>query len=245
MTDPNNTTAAEPVPGIIEDFIDIFGSPSQVFARRARGGAFAPFLVTCLLLIGLMFVNRGVMSNIMDTQMAKGIAAAQQKGNMTPEQMEKVAEAQKAVAKYAFVGVAVSTPVTLLLFALVAWLVGKMFGSVMTFGMSLMVVSFSWVPKVVEQVLLSVQGMLLDTSTMTEPAQVSLGLARFLDHASTSSTVFAAAMRVDPIILWSTFLLATGFMAAGKMEKGKAWTAALVLWVAGFLPVLYGAMKAG
>ena len=58
-------------------------------------------------------------------------------------------------------------------------------------------------------------------------------------------TVFAAAMRVDPIILWSTFLLATGFMAAGKMEKGKAWTAALVLWVAGFLPVLYGAMKAG
>ena len=76
MTDPTNTTAAEPVPGIIEDFIDIFGSPSQVFARRARGGAFAPFLVTCLLLIGLMFVNRGVMSNIMDTQMAKGIAAA-------------------------------------------------------------------------------------------------------------------------------------------------------------------------
>ncbi len=244
MTDTVNHEPA-PKSNLIEDLIDIFGSPAAVFARRAKMSPLAPFLTTTLLIVALMFVNQGVMSNIMESQRAKQTAAALKGKNIPPDQLEQIEAQQKSMAKFAIVGIAVAIPITLLCFALVTWLVAKPFGSALTYGSALMVVSFAWIPKVVEQILVSVQGMMLDTSTMTEPTQISLGLARFLDHTTTSAKVLAIAARVDPIILWCTFLLAIGLMAAGKMEKGKAWTVAAIIWVLGVLPALGGAMMAG
>ena len=108
-----------------------------------------------------------------------------------------------------------------------------------------MVVSFAWLPKVVEQVLLSVQGMVLDTSVLTDPSQVTLGLARFLDHTTTSAAVMALAGRVDPIVLWGTVLLAAGYANAGNMERNKAWAAAATVWALGAVPMLAGALMTG
>jgi len=245
MTDPMTAPAAAPASSIIEDMIDIFGSPSAVFARRAGRSAMAPFLTVLALFLALMFVNQGVMSNIMESQQATKTAAALKGKSLTADQLEQVSASQKTMAKFAFVAIAVVMPVTILLFALVAWLVGKPFGSTMSYGTALMVVSFAWLPKVVEQVLLSVQGMMLDTSVLTDPSQVTLGLARFLDHTTTSAAVMALAGRVDPIVLWGTFLLAAGYASAGKMERNKAWAAAATVWALGAVPMLAGALMTG
>jgi len=245
MTDPMTAPAAAPASSIIEDMIDIFGSPSAVFARRAGRSAMAPFFTVLALFLALMFVNQGVMSNIMESQQATKTAAALKGKSLTADQLEQVSASQKTMAKFAFVAIAVVMPVTILLFALVAWLVGKPFGSTMSYGTALMVVSFAWLPKVVEQVLLSVQGMMLDTSVLTDPSQVTLGLARFLDHTTTSAAVMALAGRVDPIVLWGTFLLAAGYASAGKMERNKAWAAAATVWALGAVPMLAGALMTG
>jgi len=245
MTDPMTAPAAAPASSIIEDMIDIFGSPSAVFARRAGRSAMAPFLTVLALFLALMFVNQGVMSNIMESQQATKTAAALKGKSLTADQLEQVSASQKTMAKFAFVAIAVVMPVTILLFALVAWLVGKPFGSTMSYGTALMVVSFALLPKVVEQVLLSVQGMMLDTSVLTDPSQVTLGLARFLDHTTTSAAVMALAGRVDPIVLWGTFLLAAGYANAGKMERNKAWAAAATVWALGAVPMLAGALMTG
>ena len=245
MTDPMTAPAAATASSIIEDMIDIFGSPSAVFARRAGRSAMAPFFTVLALFLALMFVNQGVMSNIMESQQATKTAAALQGKSLTADQLEQVSASQKTMAKFAFVAIAVVMPVTILLFALVAWLVGKPFGSTMSFGTALMVVSFAWLPKVVEQVLLSVQGMVLDTSVLTDPSQVTLGLARFLDHTTTSAAVMALAGRVDLIVLWGTFLLAAGYANAGKMERNKAWAAAATVWALGAVPMLAGALMTG
>jgi len=245
MTDPMTAPAAAPASSIIEDMIDIFGSPSAVFARRAGRSAMAPFLTVLALFLALMFVNQGVMSNIMESQQATKTAAALKGKSLTADQLEQVSASQKTMAKFAFVAIAVVMPVTILLFALVAWLVGKPFGSTMSYGTALMVVSFAGLPRVIEQVLLSVQGMMLDTSVLTDPSQVTLGLARFLDHTTTSAAVMALAGRVDPIVLWGTFLLAAGYANAGKMERNKAWAAAATVWALGAVPMLAGALMTG
>ena len=247
MTDPMTSPAAPAAPasGIIEDIIDIFGSPSAVFARRVGRGAVAPFVTGVALFLALMFVNQGVMSNIMESQRATKTAEALKGKSLTADQLEQISASQKTMAKFAFVAIAVAIPLSLLGFALIAWLVGKPFGSTMSFGTALMVVSFVWLPKVVEQVLLSVQGMVLDTSVLTDPSQVTLGLARFLDHTTTSAAVMALAGRVDPIVLWGTVLLAAGYANAGKMERNKAWAAAATVWALGAVPMLAGALMTG
>lgn len=232
------SSTAAPSSSLVEDLIDIFGSPSAVFARRAKRSAASPFLVICALLIAMMWVNQGVMRNIMDTQMTKRTEQALKGKTLSAEERDAIATQQNKMKQFAFVGVFVSVPLTILVYALLIWLVGKGVGSTLTYGASLTVASFGWIPRLVEQVFLSIQGMMLDTSTFTEPTQVTLGLARFLDPQSTSGFVLAAAGRVDPIVLWCTALVAMAYVAAGQVEKQKAWIAAGVLWVIGILPAL-------
>ena len=90
--EPEVPTPAVPTPemaSLAEDFIDIFFSPSAVFARRANSGFFAVMCILTLLLGGLFLANRGVMQGIMDAEFARGMAAAA-KANpaMTEAQME-------------------------------------------------------------------------------------------------------------------------------------------------------------
>jgi hypothetical protein len=230
MTD---TVSHEPAPktNLLEDFIDLFGSPSTVFTRRVNAGALGPFLLTCALLISLSLVNRGVISNVMEAATAKKTQEALQSGKVTQAQIDQGAAIQKKILGLLPVLTAVFLPVTLVVFALCAWLVGKAFGSTLTFGGALMICSFAWVPRAVEQVLLSVQVIFIDPSTITSMSQVNLGVARFLDHATTSPKLLALTGRIDPFSLWSSALLALGFIAVGKLEKGKGWAAAGALWV--------------
>ena len=61
-------------------------------------------------------------------------------------------------------------------------------------------------------------------------SQINLGPARFLDQATTSAKLLALVGRIDPISIWCTVLVALGFAAAGKVEKGKAFAAAGTMW---------------
>src|SRR5438132_13011181 len=70
-----------------EDFIDIFHSPSDVFARRENASFWKPLIVVTLLVGVLTFAFSGVLSPIRDAAMAKGMAAALKANpQMTAEQ---------------------------------------------------------------------------------------------------------------------------------------------------------------
>jgi hypothetical protein len=49
--------------------------------------------------------------------------------------------------------------------------------------------------------------------------------------------------RLDVSVLWGTAVIAVGYATIGKMEKGKAWGAAIALWVLGAAPALLGALR--
>ncbi|MEK7383235.1 MAG: hypothetical protein AAB262_08105, partial [Elusimicrobiota bacterium] len=88
MTDSAPALPTPEKASLAEDFVDIFFSPSAVFARRANSGFFLVLCILTLLLGGLFLANRGVMEGIMDAEFARQmVETAKQNPAMTEEQL--------------------------------------------------------------------------------------------------------------------------------------------------------------
>lgn len=244
MTDPAAPAPVQPEKAnLFDDFLDIFATPSKVFARRVASNPMVPFLVVSVLLVGMIFVNRNMMAPITDAELQKTIQKAMESNpQMTPEVVNRM---RGFMEMSVTVGSVVGVPIALLLLGLVTWIVGKVVGGTLSYGTALMISSFAWIPRVVEAILASVQGLVLDTSRMTSRYDLSLGVARVLDHTTTPAWLLGVAGRVDLITLWVTALFAVGLVAAGKVPREKRVLAGVVMWVVGGIIPVIGALRAG
>lgn len=247
MTDPSLIPAPPPKPdepGIVEDLVDIFVSPSKVFERRRLSGGGIAFLVIAIVLSVVTYTGKNVYEPIMDAQFARAQAQAMQSNpNMTAEQIESMRNVGRTIGQFSLI---VGVPLAMFFLGVFVWVVGKVFGAQLTFGASIMVASFAYVPRIVAGVIVDIQGLVMtDVSQLKNMAQLSLGPARFLDPESTSQVLLVALTRVDLATIWVTALVAIGYMAAGKLSREKAIAAAVVLWVLGAVFPIWGALNAG
>ena len=229
-------TASPERASLFEDFIDIFYAPSKVFARRANSGFWAVTLIITVVIGALIFANTGAMQAITDAEFQRQATQMIEKNPaMTMEQIEKGRGIGEAVTK--FVGFVIM-PLAVLLLGFMVWLVGKIFGAKLGYTAAAMIVAYSCIPRILEQVLVSLQAMLLDTSAMTSRAQLSLGASRFLDPDTASAGMLTLLQRVDPFTIWVTILLGIGISVVGKVPREKGMLAAALLWLVGSVPAL-------
>jgi hypothetical protein len=221
-----------------EDFIDIFYAPSSVFARREASSFFLPMLVVTIAAGALFLLNSGVWSQVMDAEMTR--ALARQSQTLTADQLEK---ARAVSATFGKIGAFVFVPIGIFFTGLALWLVGKLFEAKETFGQALMVASFASVPRVLEGLATSVQGLLLDPSTFTGRWKISLGLGRFLDPDTASPLLLALLGRVDVFTIWVTVLLALGLSVVGRIPRSRAAMAGALVWLLGAVPLLLQARR--
>ena len=224
---------------LLDDFMDIFYAPSAVFARRANAGFWIPLLIISVL-IGITFIaNRDLIEPIMDAEFTRAMA----KANAPQMSADQLATARKfsniAASGAAFIG----TPIAIMLIGVVVWLVGKFFDAKQTMHAAIVVATFSYVPKVVEGVLARVQGLFIDPSTLNSRYSLSLGIGRFLDPDTTSPLLLGLVGRIDVFTIWVTVLIAIGLAVTGKISRGRAAIAAVVVWLVGALPTLAGALR--
>ena len=250
MSDPRGSSSDEGMPNgepvavtperasVWEDFIDIFYAPSTVFARRAASGFFLPMVVVTLATGALFLLNTNVWSQVMDAEMTR--ALARQGQNLTPDQLQKARAVGGVISK---VGVLVFIPIGIFFTGLALWLVGKLFEAKERFGQALMVASYAYVPRVLEGIATSIQGLLLDPSTFTGRWKVSLGLGRFLDPDTASPLLLALIGRVDVFTIWVTVLLAIGLAVVGRIPRSRAALAGVLVWVLGAVPALLQARR--
>jgi hypothetical protein len=226
---------------VVEDFIDIFYAPSTVFARRANSSFWVPtiFVAVCL---GLLFLgNASRMEPIMDAEFQRS-TAAMLKANpqLTPDMLEKGRAFGQTIAK---VGAFIFVPIAIMLVGFVLWISGKMVDAKQTLGAALMVAAYAYVPRVLDGIVGAVQAFALDTSKMTSRYQLTLSAARLFDPESTSPLLLAVASRFDVFVIWATVLLAIGLSVSGKIPRSKAAIAAVIVWILGAVPVIWGASR--
>lgn len=243
MSDADTTVAAPPPKkaGLWEDFIDIFYEPSDVYARRINSGFGIPLLVVTVLIGVIFLASSGAMQPIMDAEFTRGMASAQKANpNMTEAQLQTAKSFGATIAKIAAF---IIVPITIFLTGLALWLVGKFFDAKQTLGAALMVTAYANVIKVLASIIMAIQLLLLDASSMNSILRLSLGVGRFLDPDTTSPILIALLGRVDVFTIWITILLGIGLSVTGKIPRSKAMIAAVIVWFVGAIPGLLGALR--
>jgi hypothetical protein len=226
---------------VIEDFIDIFYAPATVFARRANSSFWIPTIFVAICVGLLFFGNASRLEPIMDAEYQRTVAATMKANpQVTPEMMERGKAFAQTVTK---VGAFIGVPIAIMLIGLVLWISGKMVDAQQTLGAALMVAAYSYMPRVLGGIAGAVQAFALDLSKMTSQYQLTFSPARFLDPETTSPILLAVASRFDVFTIWVTILLAIGLSVTGKIPRSKAAIAAVIVWVLGAVPVIYGASR--
>jgi hypothetical protein len=220
---------------LLDDFMDIFYAPSKVFARRANGDFWLPLVIVTVLLGAVFMANRDLFEPIMEAEFARSMAQSAQGNKLTPDQ---VAAASKFATKFAVVGAFIGPAIAMLFMGLVLWVVGKFVDAKQTLNAALVVATFAYVPKIVEGVVARVQGLFVDPDSLDSRFSLSLGVGRFLDADTMSPALLGFLGRIDVFTIWVTILLAIGLAVTGKVSRGRAAIAAVVMWLMGALPVL-------
>ena len=221
-----------------EDFIDVFYAPSTVFARRAEASFLLPMVVVTLLTGVLYIMNSGVWSEVMDAEMTR--ALARQAQQLTAEQLEKVRAFSTTMAK---IGSFAFVPIGIFLTGFMLWVCGKFVEAKETLRQATMVAAFAFMPRIIEALVVAVQGLLLDPGSFNGRWRVSLGVGRFLDPDTTSPALLALVGRLDVFTIWVTVLLAIGLAVTGRISRGRAAIAAAIVWLLGAAPLLLQAAR--
>lgn len=236
MTDFAPEAPAPAKVSLFEDFVDIFFSPREVFQRREKAGYALVMIIVTLVIGGLFIVNRGTMQDLMEAETARAMAEAM-KNN--PGMTEEQAALGRKIGGYAMTfGAFIGMPIAMFLTGLCGWLTAKMLGGSLKYSAATMIACYSFIPRVIESLTISAQGLLLDTGALTGRYQLTLGVARFLDPEM-SPGLLALVGRIDVFTLWVTALLAIGIGVVAKLPKEKLVVAGLIMWAFGALPALW------
>ena len=231
-----------PSPSVWEDLLEIFYAPATVFARRRDTPAFGlALIVFAVLVLGLSFGFRGMMEPIMDAEWKRGMAQAlKQNPQLTPEMMEK----GKAMARtFIYVGIGIYAFAMPILLGLLLWVVGNFLGSKAGVGQMVMVGVYGMFPRVLESITGAAQTLFLPAEALNSRYALQVGPARFMDPDASNPLLLALAGRADLFTLWITLLFGIGLAVLGKVPKGYAVIGAIIMWLIGAIPGVYGAFK--
>jgi hypothetical protein len=233
MTTPSAEALEAPVPvakpaPLWEDFIDIFYAPSQVFARRANSNPWPFIIIVTVLLAVISIVTWPSIQPVVEpfTRRAMEKAAASNP-RLTQDMIDTQVRMSMKVAPW----MTLATPIVMLIAALVLWVVGKLFGSKASYTQTLTIVGYACITLVVAALVGGVQALLTDTTKLTNPNQLALNGARFVDPASVSPYVYGLLTSLDVFGIWRLVLIAIGVRVIGKTSAAAAWGVAGVAFL--------------
>jgi len=235
---------AEPVAskaGLWEDFVDIFYAPSSVFARRGAGKFGMPLVVLVVVGIILFFLTKNAMQPVMDAEFARRTVEMMKKNpQLTAEQVSSGRGYLDMLAPLFF---AIGMTITVFGTGLVLWLVGKLFDAKESVAAAIMIATYAEIPRIVQILTNAAQGLFMNPDKLTSMNAVGFSPARFMDPDNASVLVIALVSRVDLFTIWVTVLLAIGLHVVGKIPKQQAAIAAVIMWIVGALPAVFGALR--
>jgi hypothetical protein len=241
MTDAA-ATPQTPNAGIWEDFIDIFHQPSQVFDRR-RNGQFGLALLLLVVFFAVLYIalNNGL-APITDAEISKQMAAMAEKNpGMASGDMSS---ARGAMEKFAMFGAIIFIPVGVFLGAVLLWIVARFIDAKIAFAASMMIITYSQMPRLIELVASALQGLFLAPESISSRYSVQIGPARFLDNDSNQilQTILGG---LDLFTIWVCVLVAIGLAVVARVSIRKAAIASGIIWIVGLLPGLFAALRQG
>jgi hypothetical protein len=218
MTAPEATTPVAAKPAALwEDFIEIFTSPSTVYERRRNANPWPMILIITVLMTVITFMSFNSLAPVYESElratMAKQMASNPQ---MTQDAIDTGVRIQMVVRRWT----GLFFPLGILVIGLIVWALGRLTGAKeLTYTRSLVVVAWGSIFGLLATLLLAVQGLVMDVSTITSADKLSLGVARFLDKDTTPAFLYGASKLIDPLQIWGLIVMAIGVRVVGRGTK--------------------------
>lgn len=234
--DPSVTSPPGEKASLVEDFIDVFYAPSSVFARRRQSGFWMHLLIVAVIAGMFAFANRGVFEQIFEAEFSRAAARMTQDPRMTQDLIDQQRRLSTgAMQLFQYVG----TPLMIFTVALVGWAVSRMMSIKLTYGQLAMIVTLSFIPRLLWYVLITVQVLVMDTTTTTSMFGLSVSPARFMDPDSPNRMLMGLASRLDVFVIWGTVLIGIGVATMGNVSRRKGLAVAGVVWLIAAVPMLF------
>ena len=226
-------------PGLA-DVAEIYYAPSDVFDRRRNGQFGMPLVIFFVAVTVLYFITQGLMQPVMDAEWRLAAASMMRKNPaITPEQIEQM----RGFQKFAVVGIFFYALIGPLLAGCVLWIVEKFVGVKQALKVAITVAVFAFYPMLLEQLVNAAQMLLLSEDSIVSRYSLSVGPARFLG-ADADPVIRALLGHIDVFTIWSAILIAIGVRVTAQASSGQATAIAVVMWVLGVIPSLWGAVNA-
>ncbi len=225
---------------VSDKFIGILSEPATVFDNvRQAGGRVTDWLIP---LIGLLvIVMAGTMIkfgnpdfvNDMQKKADQQIQEQVQQGKMTQEQadaarqqMASMGESGAGVQKvFAAVGILIIMPIMIFIIVLIYWVLVRFLGKGnITYSLMLSVMGLTLYFGVIDQIL----AIILQYATGNYMANLSAGIFMKPDL---TSTVYKILMNINPISIWSYYVLGIGFHRVAGISRGAGMGFAFIPWV--------------
>lgn len=227
----------------LDDFMDVFIAPTELFKRRVDGKFGLALLVFVIAATVLYFGTKTAMAPIMDAEFQRGMAAAMKSNpNLTEDQLQGM---KKFGEVFGAGFVILGSPVMLLLLGGAVWLSAKVVGAGVSYAQGATIATFAMFPKLLDSVSGALQALLLDEAMLKGRFSVSLGLGRFFDPDTANMALVQTVGRIDVFTIWTTVLVAIGVKVMGKASTAQAAGAAVLVWIIGGLPAILQALRAG
>jgi len=221
-----------------EDYIDVFLSPAELYARRARDSVKPAFWT--LLILGAVIYYAFLPINQM-VMRASMVAQATARGT-DPAQVEATAGGFVRIMSYGGgIMVAVSFAVVIALTALVLWLIGRMIEVKGTYHQAFLIATYAAFIYLLAQIATSVSAMIAGAG-LNPVSDLSFGVLRFLDTDALPKTLPPLLRRFEIFTIWQAVLWGIGMHVVMKATRAQAAIAAIGTWILAAIPGVIGAV---
>ena len=229
---------------IFEDFIDVFYTPSTVYARRQNSSVWPYFLIIAVLAAVLTLASQSVYSAAIDGDFTRRMTKVMAEN---PQLTEEMVSRQRGFSeKFGMVAMYLAMPFTILLVGILTWIAAKLVSAKLDFGRAMLVTTLAQIPRLLGALLTAIYAVLVsDTSSIDSVSKLTWSPARFMDPDTANPAVIGLLSRVDIFTIWVTILIGIGVAVVGKVARSRGYTAAAIVWGVPTVIALVGAILAG
>jgi len=218
-----------------EDLVDIFFSPSELFARRATDSWLKPFLLLIAISIVLYYVFLPINALVWEAAMIENAPAG--------ADVERIRQSAQFMKYLGGVFVPVGYGFVILITALGLKFGSALFEPVARWREAFLIATYAMFVSIPQQILGSLLVFIKSRSGPVAMRDASFGALRFVEQPD--AFLRAVLGRVDLFPIWSAILCAIGLVVIVRMPRAKAFAVAAIAWLLVAIPGLASAALFG
>lgn len=207
-------------------------SPDETFADIARK---PDFLVLLLIILVISTISGILLAPRLEFDSMRAQMAAKNP-NMTPEDIDRGVKMAGAVGKVSSYASPLLVICAFVIVAAVLLLAFRLFGGEGTFYQAFAIVTYAWIPRVIQSLILTVIITIKGTADVSDIPTLVKSSPAFLVDITDHPILFSFLSTFDLFTIWTIVLLIIGFAYMSRFSKGRS--AAIILSIWAFITVV-------